>query len=258
MFRLLLIIAVGCCVLTGQVMAMAPEGCSGDCITCHSLSDQDAARLLKDIGVVKSVKMAPVRGLYEVTMEKDGRQAVAYLDYGKKFLMPGPIFSLETKQVVGGAQPPPKPLERLDTAKIPLAGSLVMGNAKGSRRLIVFTDPECPYCARLHTELKKLVAAEPDLAVYIKLYPLKMHPGAFEKARVIMGRNSLELLDRSFAGQPLPAATDKDRREPVDETVRLAESLGVSATPTIVFPDGRIVLGFLELDALRRELQGKK
>ncbi|HEY5974986.1 MAG TPA: DsbC family protein [Geobacteraceae bacterium] len=255
MFRLLLIIAVGCCILAGRVQAMAPEGCSGDCITCHSLSDQDAAKLLKEIGVVKSVKMAQVRGLYEVTLEKDGKQAIAYLDYGKKYLMPGPIFSLATRQVVGGAQPQPKPVEKVDVAKIPLAGSLIMGNAKGSKRLIVFTDPECPYCAKLHGELKKLVAAEPDLAIYIKLYPLKMHPSAYDKARVILGRNSLELLDKSFAGQSLPAASEKDRKDPVDESMKLAESFGISATPTLVLPDGRVIMGYRPFEELKGLLQ---
>ena len=254
MKTVLLILMIICCA-SGFAHAMAQEGCSGDCASCHTLTVAEAGKLVTGIAEVKGVRQAAVRGLFELSVERSGQQSVVYLDYGKKYLMPGPIFSLATRQVVGGAQPQPKPVEKVEVAKIPLAGSLIMGNAKGSKRIIVFTDPECPYCAKLHGELKKLVAAEPDLAIYIKLYPLKMHPSAYDKARVILGRNSLELLDKSFAGQPLPAASEKDRKDPVDENMKLAESFGISATPTLVLPDGRVIMGYRPFEELKSLLQ---
>lgn len=230
------------------------QGCGGDCASCHSITVQEANTLLKDIATVTAVKPAAVRGLYEVTLERDGKSAVGYLDYGKKHLMGGQIFDISSRQVVGAPQAG-RQAERLDPATLTTADTLVMGNPKGKKRLFVFTDPECPYCAKEHLELEKLVADEPDLAVYIKLFPLKMHPHAYDKARVILGQRSLKLLEKSYAGQSLQSPGTGDRKGPVDETIRFAQAAGINSTPTLVLPDGRIVPGYKDAKAIKELLR---
>jgi thiol:disulfide interchange protein DsbC len=214
------------------------------CASCHSLSQKEANAIFKGLGDVKAVKMSPVKGLYEVTVQQGNRQAVAYLDFGKKLLVPGPIFDTATKHSL--TPPPvelPKILSKEELGKIPLTNSIIMGNPKGKKRLIVFTDPVCPFCARLHGELKKLVVLEPDLVIYIKLFPLKMHPDAYDKARVILGSHSLEMLEKAFAKEALPKPGPKDSKEPVDETLKVGESLGIDGTPAMIMPDGTLISG---------------
>jgi len=229
-------------------------GCGGDCASCHAITLQEANTLLKDVGTVKAVKPAAVRGLFELTLEREGQTGVAYLDYGKKHLIGGQIYDIATRQLAG-APAETKRLERLDPATLKTDAALVMGNPKGKKRLFVFTDPECPFCAKLHVELKKLVALEPDLAIYIKLYPLKMHPNAYDKARVILAAKSLALLEKSLAGEKLRPAGAKDAKKPVDDTMRFADSVGINATPTLVLPDGRILPGLKDAEAMRKLLQ---
>ncbi len=233
----------------------AAGGCGGDCASCHAITLQEANVLLKDIGAVKEVKPAAVRGLYQITIEREGKTGTAYLDYGKKHLIGGQIFEIASNRLVAAAPELPKPQERLDPATLSSEQSLVLGNPKGKKRLFVFTDPECPFCAKMHTELKKLVALEPDLVVYIKLFPLKMHPHAYDKARVILGEKSLMLLEKSFAGEALPAPKARDAKKAVDDTMRFAESVGINATPTLVLPDGRILPGLQDAEAMRKLLQ---
>lgn len=230
-----------------------------NCAACHSLSKEEAGTILKELGTAKEVKMSPIKGLYEVTMQNDNRQAVIYLDFGKKLVVPGPVFDLAAKRSL--TPPPvdlPKILSKADLDKIPLTDSIIMGNPAGKKRIFVFTDPDCPYCSRLHGELKKLVVIEPDLAIYIKLFPLKMHPDAYDKSRVILGSNSLEVLDRAFAGEKLPAPGEKDRKEPVDETIKLGESLGISGTPAMILPDGELVAGARDAETIRKLLSESK
>lgn len=229
-----------------------------NCASCHFLSRDEAGTIFKGLGEVTDVKISPVKGLYEVTVKQKNRQAVAYLDFGKKILVPGPIFDIASKKPL--TPPPvdvPKILSKAELEKIPLTGSLVMGNPNGKMRMFVFTDPDCPFCGKLHKELKKLVAMEPDLAIYIKMYPLEMHPGAYDKARVILGENSLEMLEKAFAGEKLPAPGERDRKEPVDASIKLGESLGVDGTPAIIMPNGRIFSGFTEAEKIRRLMGGK-
>jgi thiol:disulfide interchange protein DsbC len=226
-----------------------------NCASCHSLSIKEANEIFKGLGDVKAVKMSPVKGLYEVTVQQGNRQAVAYLDFGKKLLVPGPIFDTVTKKSL---TPPPVELPRILTkeelATIPLTDSIVMGNPLGKKRLIVFTDPVCPFCARLHSELKKLVVMEPDLAIYIKMFPLKMHPDAYDLARVILGSKSLAMLEKAFAGEKLPVPGSNDPKEPVDETIKIGEALGIDGTPALILPGGRLVSGAKDVESLRKLL----
>jgi len=229
-----------------------------NCASCHTLSRAEATSIFKGLGDVKEVKMSPVKGLYEVTVQQGNRQAIAYLDFSKKMLVPGPIFDTVTKSSL--TPPPvelPKILSKEELASIPLKNSIVMGNLGGKKRLIVFTDPDCSFCARLHAELKKLVVVEPDLAIFIKMFPLEMHPGAYDKARVILSSNSLEILEKAFEKEVLPVPGLKDPKEPVDETIKLGASLGIDGTPAMIFPDGRLISGAQNIKTLRGLLAGK-
>lgn len=256
--HLSLLAAVAVALVTAALpsFAMSGGGCGGDCASCHSITVNEAGSLLKGIGKVTAVNQAPVRGLFEVTVEQQGNTGFAYIDYGKKHVIAGQVYDIASQKLVGGAASAAAKatVERVSPATLTTDDALVMGNPKGAAKLFVFTDPECPYCAKMHGELKKLVEMEPDLAVYVKLFPLKMHPKAYDKARVILGEKSLHLLEQAFAGQPLPAPKAKDAKKPVDDTIRFAEKVGISSTPTLVLADGRIVPGFKDAAAMRQLL----
>ncbi len=262
LFALILLFAA----LFVTTLAMSEEGCeqgtdlsAHDCIRCHKLGLEEADKLLVEVGKVTSVKNAAIKGLYEITLESNGKQGIAYLDFAKKHLVPGPIFSLATKKPISeapqqGAQPK---INKVDVKSLPTSNSIVFGNPDGKKRLFVFTDPECPFCSKLHMELIKLIYMDPDLGIYVKMFPLKMHPGAYDKARVIMGGSDpAYLLNKAFGGEQLPAPGPKDAKEPVDASIKLAESLGITGTPTLVLPNGRIVSGFREADKIRKLLNG--
>lgn len=216
-----------------------------NCAACHSLSKAEAGDLLKQFGQVQEVKLSPVKGLYEITIQQGNRQMAAYIDFSKKLILTGRIYDIASRKIMTPlpAEIPMK-LSKAQFERLKPGGSLIMGNRNGTKHMYVFTDPDCPYCKRLHAELKKLASSEPDLAICIKMYPLRMHPGAYDKARVILVSGSLDTLDKAFAGGKLPAPVEKDSKKTVDETIQLAKSLGIEGTPALVFPDGRLVIGF--------------
>jgi thiol:disulfide interchange protein DsbC len=106
--------------------------------------------------------------------------------------------------------------------------------------------------------MKKVVEKRKDIAFYIKLYPLPMHPGAVDKSKAIVCRKSLELLEQAFEGKQLPKP-DCPAPE-VEKNVVLAQSLGITGTPTMILPDGRIVSGSRPADELIKMIEeaGKK
>ncbi|HEX9022655.1 MAG TPA: DsbC family protein [Geobacteraceae bacterium] len=237
--------------------AFGMDGCgAGPCANCHSLTLKEANELLRGVGEVKKVQPAPVKGLWLLELQKDGRQGVVFMDYGKKNLVAGTVFPILPKidaRVPAGAD---AGVPRISVASISVENSIVLGNPQGKKRLFVFTDPDCPFCARMHAELKRLVAMDPEVAVFVKLFPLSMHPGAYDKAWAILDGNSRELLDKAFAGASLPKpGADKGKRA-VDETIRVARQIGVDSTPTLVLADGRMIAGFRDAAALGRLLGG--
>jgi thiol:disulfide interchange protein DsbC len=165
--------------------------------------------------------------------------------------MPGPIFDIATGNRYGA--PPRSQVRKTDISRIPLANSIIMGNPAGKKKLFVFTDPDCAFCKRMHEELKRLTTMEPDLAIYVKMYPLNIHPKAYGKARVILAARTkaLHMLDKVFSGATIPEPGPNDPAGPVDDSIRFAESIGVNSTPTLIFPDGSIAAGVMNVADMR-------
>lgn len=49
---------------------------------------------------------------------------------------------------------------------------VVLGNPKGSRVLVEFTDYQCPYCEASLKDVNRLIAEDPDLKVVIREWPI--------------------------------------------------------------------------------------
>jgi len=96
--------------------------------------------------------------------------------------------------------------------------------------------------------MKKVIEKRKDIAFYIKMFPLEIHPGAYEKAKAIVCEKSITLLDDAFQKKELPKP--KCETTVIDENLRLGEKLGISSVPTIIMPDGRVISGYMEADAI--------
>lgn len=104
--------------------------------------------------------------------------------------------------------------------------------------------------------MKKVLEKRKDIAFYLKMFPLvKLHPKAYEKSMTIVCKKSLELLEDSFAGKKLPPPECKTKE--IDENLKLGERLGITGTPAIIFPDGSIVPGAMDADALISRIDRK-
>lgn len=240
---------------------MAKEGHGSNCASCHILESQEASQLVKKIGgTVTSVKQSPAKGFFELLIEKEGKKGVIFMDYGKKHLIQGAVFNLENlEQVIAHKDelPRPKQPSSVDVSSIPAELAVVMGNPKGNKKLYVFTDPDCPYCRKGHTELKKLATIMPDVAIHIMLFPLPMHPGSFDKSRTVLETKSLNLLDKAFEGKELPKPTKENSKKRIDEIIKFGNTHGISGTPTMIMPDGTIQVGMRDAETLKKMLEGK-
>lgn len=233
-----------------RAYAFPPSGSAAKCTECHSLTKEDAAKLLKSDqfkAQINDVRLSQIKGLWEVEVSQGDKLFIVYVDFAKKYLVEGRFTELAQ---LGES----KPLKKVDLKKIPLDNAVVLGNAKADKKVIVFDDPDCPYCAKLHEEVKKIIAKRNDVAFYVKMYPLPMHPNAYDKSKTIVCQKSAKLLDDAFTGKKLPAP-DCETNE-VDNNIKLAEELGIAGTPAIILPDGRLLPGYAPADALLELIDG--
>ena len=217
------------------------------CTECHKLSKKEAEDLVKKIapnGKVTDIKVAPLKSVWQIDVDAgEGKHGTLYLDFSKKFLIAGQIVPVESI----GKQPPAR---KVDVTKIPLDDALTVGLATAKKKVIVFTDPDCPYCRELHKIIKQVVAKRSDIAFALIMNPLPMHKDSPKKAQTILCTKSLDILDDAFAGKAVPEPAATCTADAVERSKALANSLEFNGTPTLVRDDGIVLSGFLPEEQL--------
>ncbi|MBI5682659.1 MAG: DsbC family protein [Deltaproteobacteria bacterium] len=223
------------------------QGCGKECTDCHKITLEEAKNILK--AEVKSIGMSPVKGLWEIRGIQEGNDFTAYLDFAKKYVVLARFIPISD---IGK----PASQRRIDPSQIPLEDALVIGSPNAPLKIIIFDDPDCPYCRELHKEAKKIIEKRKDIAFYIKLYPLQSHPKAYEKSKAILCKKSVKMLEDAFEGKELPKPGCEAKE--IDENIKLAKTLGIDGTPFIILPDGRVIPGYVDADALLNILEAKQ
>jgi len=233
------------------------EGCTGDCMACHKLTKSEAVDLFKNIDpslTVEDVASAPARGLYQITLKKDAALHLVYLDFSKNYLVNGPIIDIKSKRNL--TQQGVEAATVIKPADIPLDNALVMGNPKGKKVLYLFSDPECPYCAKLHKTVTEMVKEEPQLKVYIILVPLDIHPNSSWKTESIVCKSkkdmagALKMLENSYEGKEVPHLNCN--KVSGAEMKKVGAKFGVNVTPTMSFANGKVLMGARAKDEIMR------
>jgi protein-disulfide isomerase len=161
------------------------------------------------------------------------------------------------------------------TAVVPV-GALHQGPADAKATIVIFSDFQCPVCARTPPVIKELLKIYPDqIRLVFKHNPLAIHPDAplaHEAALVAATQGKFwEMHDILFANQRLlkeanlrlyaqqagldmaafdAALADRRFKPLVDEALIDARGLGITSTPTF-FINGRRVNGLPSVSVLR-------
>lgn len=98
--------------------------------------------------------------------------------------------------------------------------------------------------------MKKVLEARKDIVFHIVMFPLKIHPEAYIKSKAIVCEKSIKLLEDAFDRKPLPELSCET--DLIDKNIALANSLGITSTPSLVFQDGRKASGAMKAEDLIR------
>ena len=200
---------------------------------------------------VVSVTKTPFNGLYEVFLGEE----IFYTDEKFSFfIVEGRVIDTKSRKDVTSERR--EELTKVDFNTLPLNQAIKVVKGNGSRKLVVFSDPDCPYCKQL--EQQSLVGLN-DVTIYTFLFPLEgLHPDAANKAKAIWCSpdRTKAWQDWMLNGQLSKAATTC--KTPVDEIAELGKKLGVRGTPLLIFSNGKRVSGAIPAQELESRLAQSK
>lgn len=196
---------------------------------------------------VDKVTKTPYAGLYEVFMAGQ----IIYTDEKLTFLIAeGRLVDPKTKKDITGERL--EELTKIDFNTLPLDQAIKVVKGNGSRKLVVFSDVDCPYCKRLErNELANIT----DVTVYTFLYPIEqLHPDAANKSKLIWcAQNRVKAWEDWILRDQLPSSAG-NCEVPLDKVGQLAKKTGVTSTPTLIFADGKRMLGAQPYKEIERML----
>jgi thiol:disulfide interchange protein DsbC len=238
--------------LAGLFLVVSPAGAfeemsseKADCRSCHTLTKVEAKEIFTGLqGEVLSVEQAEIPGFWEIGLKANNQKIPIYLHYSKSYMVSGNIIRLKDRKNL--TEESYRKLNPVDLTRIPTDDALLLGNPEAEKKIIVFTDPHCPYCVKLHEVMKEAVAKRSDLLFQIKLMPIK--PSSKKIAETIACTKSMEQLEAAFAKQEIPEASCENNS--IEQNLAVAKSLGIRSTPTLILPNGQIAPGYKPQDAL--------
>ncbi|WP_233864781.1 DsbC family protein [Paraburkholderia adhaesiva] len=218
---------------------------------CQAQADQTTdklkatlqARLGSDANI-KGITKSPVEGLYEVNLG----QQIIYSDANGDYVLLGDLVDTKTRHNLTEARL--SDLNRVDFASLPFANAVKVVKGNGSRKIAVFSDPNCPYCHQLESTLKSI----DNVTVYTFLYPV-LSPDSTAKAKQIWCSP-----DRAKAWQSwmlerqAPSAAANCNTAALDSNLELGAKMNVTGTPTVILADGRRLPGAVDASRLERAL----
>jgi len=199
--------------------------------------DQVQARLnsLVPGAAPDSVTETPVKGLYEVTYGPE----VVYLSRDGRYMLSGSLYDLDTrKNLTDGRRTAARKavLDQLNEDEM-----VVYAPEHTKHTITVFTDVDCPYCRKLHSEIGQYE----DLGIKVRylMFPRAgVGSASYDKAvSILCSEDRNKAMDKAKAGLPVEP---RKCANPVESQLRLGREMGVTGTPAIVLEDGELIPGY--------------
>jgi len=196
----------------------------------------------------RHVNPSPIDGWY--TVQKGS--IVAYISADGHYLLQGDLIDLDLQ--VNLSEQTRSSSRRELVSALTDDEAIMFSPAEVKHAVTVFTDVDCTYCRKLHSEIDEYLSH--GIAVRYVLYPRN---GPASRA----WSTSEDVLCSRDRGQALTAAkldrefqTSKCDASILTRHYTLGQDIGLNGTPAIVLEDGTLIGGYLPPAALNMRLEG--
>jgi len=256
MIRLLFAALLGALSLTA--CAQAPQAPGADAKAAPAAANagggavdakvREAIKRLNPQISIEYIGVAPLPGFREVIA---GGQLVYISDDGR-YLVQGAVVDLQggNRELMKGS--PAMARYRSELIKsVPHADRIVFSPPNAKYTVSVFTDIECGYCRKLHSEIAEI--NRQGIAVEYLAFP-RMGLGSQDHKDMISvwcSSDRKKALTEAKSGRPVQS---RDCTNPVTMEYNIGQRVGVDGTPAIFAADGTQLGGYLPPAALRKAL----
>ena len=216
------------------------------------LADEAAVRksLTESMPSIKidSVKSSEVKGLYEVTIGAN----IFYVSDDGKYMLQGHLIDVKERKDLTESKL--AATRKLSLDKLGENKMIIFSPKDIKHKVTVFTDIDCGYCRKLHSEMDQYLAK--GISVQYLFFP-RAGKGSesYDKAVSVWcadDRNAA--LTSAKNGKGLKT---KSCENPIDEHMKLATEFEVRGTPMIVTDKGNVFPGYVPADRLAQALQSE-
>ncbi len=223
----------------------------GACTACAQ--DTQIERVQKALAqYIPEIKKEDIRetsapGLYEV----QAGPVYAYVTADGKFLVQGDLMNIETGEEITENRRREFRLTRL--ASLGPDSTIEFAPAKTRHVVTVFTDIDCGYCRKLHSEIGEYNDA--GIAIRYVFYPRAgLGSDSYRKAEAVWcAADRKAALTNAKTGAPM-TGDRHDCANPVTRDWQLGQELGLRGTPMMILPDGEVVNGYVPAQQLAMRL----
>jgi len=194
-------------------------------------------------------KPSAVPGLYEAVVGT----RVVYFSADGGYMLNGDMVDLSSRKNLSEAKRATLLSKLLD--QIGEANMIVMSPANPKRTITVFTDVDCPYCAKLHLEVPEL--NKNGVKVRYLLFPRGgLGTKTYDRSVAVWcAADRVKAVGIAKAGGKIEMKTCDN---PVAKHYQLGKDLGIEGTPTIFVDDGQVMPGYIPAANLLETLGIKK
>lgn len=193
-------------------------------------------------------RLSPIAGLYEYAHGAE----IIYISADGKFVIDGDLFQLGVEPEINLSENRRREARLALIRDWPDTQMLIFG-AQGLRHTItVFTDVDCTYCRKLHSEMAKYNAL--GIRVRYLFFP-RTGPksDSWDKAIAVWcSNNRNETLTRSKKGERIESVKCSN---PVQKSYDLGKAMGLQGTPAILTPNGDFIAGYVPPAMLIKRLE---
>lgn len=196
------------------------------------------------------LRPTPVPGIFELTHGA----AISYVSSDAKYIFSGDLYRVADNGDFPNLSAPRRQELRAKLVNdVPESEMVIFGPKDAKYTITVFTDVDCPWCRRLHSEMADYNKA--GIRVRYLAWP-RTGPATESWSRaqgVWCSANRVDMFNRATKGEAVkPASCAQD---PVKRHYELGQELGIHGTPGLILPDGELVPGYVPAAELAKHLQ---
>jgi thiol:disulfide interchange protein DsbC len=205
----------------------------------------DAIRKLNSQIRVDRIGVAPIPGFREAIV---GGQTLYVSDDGR-YMLQGSLYDLDAKRDMSEASLAKLRRELLKT--IPVKDRIVFAPANPKYTVSVFTDVECGFCRKLHSQIADYNREGIEVQ-YLAFPRMGLGSPDFQKmVNVWCAADRKQALTDAKNGRDVPTRNCKN---PVTMEYDVGQRVGLAGTPLIVAADGTAMPGYMPPKELRAAL----